>query len=174
MTTPQDGIPRDPADNPELVAAYQEVVERYRGTPQPLLDRVVVEPPAPVRRTRPWVAGLGVLGILFLGYLWGTRPAWLFNTDQSAPRSTAQEDQSLRLGLYLEYHRVMEYRQANGKVPAALEEAGDVEEGVGYLPTGDSTFRLTAANERLTLELDQSDNPETVLEAGAGGEKVVP
>ncbi len=169
--TPEPEIPRDPADNPDLVAAYQQVVERYRGPTR--IDQMPPEPPPKVARTRPWLVASGVLAALALVYIWGARPAWLFSRDAIRTRSAAQEDSSLRLGLYLEYHRVMAYRKAKGRVPAALDEAGDVEDGVAYAATGDSTFELTAANERLTLQLHQSDNPETVWDENAGGDKAV-
>ena len=171
MTAPQDDIPRDPADNPELVAAYQQVVERYRGRSP--TDLTPPDPPLRIGRTRPWLAALGVFATLALAYVWGIRPDWLFSRDATPTLAPAEEDASLRRGLYLEYHRVMEYRRSNGRVPGALDEAGDVEEGVEYVATGDTTFQLTASNERLTLELRQSDDPETVLDAAARERKLV-
>lgn len=173
MTTPESDAPRDPADNKELVAAYQEVLERYGGPRRPAPDDPPPAPPPAVAGTRRWVAALGILGLLGLGYVWGVRPDWLFSRDRVRTLSPAQADRTLRLGLYLEHHRVMEYRKVQGRVPSTLEEAGDVEEGVEYVPTGDSTFQLKAANERLSLELDQSDDPETILDRGTGEERTV-
>jgi hypothetical protein len=173
MNTPENDAPRDPADNAELVAAYQEVLDRYGGRRRPDPGDPVPASPPVVVRTRRWVAALGILALLGFGYVWGLRPDWLFSRDVVRTLSPEEEDRTLRLGLYLQHHRVMEYRRTRGKVPAALPEAGDVEEGVEYLPTGDSTFQLRASNERLSLELDQSADPETILDRGSGEERTV-
>jgi len=167
----ESDAPRDPADNPELVAAYQQVLERYGGPKRANpLDPAVAAPPV-VAKTRPWVAILGILALLGLGYVWGVRPDWLFSRDVERTLSPKEADRTLRLGLYLQYHRVMEYRKAKGRVPAVLEEAGEVEEGVEYLPTSDTTFQLRASNERLSLKLDQSDDPEAVLDRASREER---
>jgi len=171
MSIPESDVPPDPADHNSLVSAYRDVVERYRGPANG------TPPDAPVRsaRTRPWFAAVGVLATLALVYVWGVRPGWLFSLDAIPAQTPEQEDASLRLGLYLQYHRVMDYRKATGRIPATLEAAGDVEEGVVYTVTGDSTFQLTASNERLSLQLNQSDDPARLLEGSpVEGKKVVP
>lgn len=141
-----------PPDKRDLLAAFDQVVDREREKAQ------AVSQPARLRRNSVAIIALGVISWGWLGYTWLARPTWLFAPDQAVARTPAEQEATLRFGMYLERERVLDYRDLNHRLPLNLGEAGDIEQGVDYNITGDSSFVLTGTSGRSSLMLSSSDN----------------
>ncbi len=111
----------------------------------------VADPVPPPRGTTRGVLALA-MGWAFLGYVWIARPAWVFGPSEAVEMTAVRQEAALRFGLYLERARIDDYRDAHGSLPASLELAGPVEDGIVFAPT-DSTYVLTGelGAHRLTL-----------------------
>lgn len=144
-------------DKRDLLAAYDQVVEREREKAR------TTDTPARRRRTSAAIVVLCVVSWGWLGYTWLARPAWLFAPDQGTPRTAAEQEATLRFGMYLEAERVRDHLELNHRLPESLGEAGDLEEGVEYQITGDSTFVLTGAMGATSLRLASSDDIQEFL-----------
>lgn len=150
--------PTPPNDKRDLLSAFDQVVQREK------VRAVEAANAGPVRRrTPPWVAVLGLLGWGVLAWTWLARPGWLFPPDPASLATPAQRESTLRFGMYLEADRVLEYLRANGRLPARLEDAGDVEAGVGYAVTGDTTFTLTGQDGTISLTFRSTDSMREFL-----------
>ncbi len=143
----------------ELLSAFDQVVDREKK------KAGGVGLPPRVRRTSVAVIGLGVVAWGWLGYAWLSKPAWLFSPDQGGSRSVAEQEATLRFGMYLEAERVRDYFDANRRLPESLNDAGDVEEGMEYEIKGDSEFVITGTAGTTTLRLASGDNVQSFLES---------
>ncbi len=154
MTQP---TPTPPSDKRDLLAAFDQVLDREQE------KKVFSASPPPPTRTSYAVTILCVVAWGWLGYAWLARPAWLFPQELAAVPTPAEAEATMRFGMYLELERVFDYRAAHGRLPGALGEAGDVEEGVDYMRTGDTTFVLTGQLSGRTLRLESTDSREEFL-----------
>jgi hypothetical protein len=146
-----------PPDKRELLEAFDQVVDRER-------ERAVERGSLPMRRrTHLLVAALCVLAWGALAYTWIGKPAWLFPTDPAANLSPAELDRQLRFGLYLSRERVLDYWVEHRRLPATLAEAGDVEAGVEYTISGDSTFVVSVLIRDSLLTLNESQPADDLL-----------
>ena len=139
----------------ELLAAYDRLVESER-------TKAATPPPSySPRRTGPWqwVVLAAMWG--FLAYIWVGRPGWLFQPALGGPAVDAEA--SLRFAMYLERQRVTEYHANHGRLPLTLEEAGDMEEGIGYERVSDSTFILRGQDGTFRVEYQSLDPIGTLL-----------
>ncbi|NOT06934.1 MAG: hypothetical protein HOP28_01890 [Gemmatimonadales bacterium] len=145
------------SDKRELLDAFDQVVERDRKlrTSGPVV--------AAVRRNKVWIGALCVVLWGWLAYTWLSKPAWLFQQDPASLMSVAEQENAMRFGLYLQRERVAEYVTANRRLPAALEDAGDVEQGVTYLPGSGTTFTLVGSVAGVELRLASGDSAEEFL-----------
>ncbi len=84
-----------------------------------------------------------VLAVAVALWLFISPPIWL---PQGAPdhRTVEQRDMSLRLVLALEASRVNAFRDAEGRLPESISEAGGDPRNVAYVIVDPSRFTLTA------------------------------
>jgi hypothetical protein len=146
-----------PPDKRDLLAAFDQVVDREREKAR------TVSEPARRRRNSLAIIALGVISWGWLGYTWLFKPAWLFAPDQSIAQTPAEREATLRFGMYLESERVRDYFDANRRLPMDLGEAGDLEQGVDYSISGDSSFVLTGTLGTATLRLSSDDDVQEFL-----------
>jgi hypothetical protein len=155
VTTEQD--PATP-DKRELLDAFDKVVNRER-------ERAVERVSLPTaRRTPVVVAALGVLAWVALAYVWLAQPAWLFSAGAVSERTAAEQESDLRFGLYLSRERVLDFWEEHRRLPATLAEAGDVEAGVEYTVSGDSTFAVSVLLGDSLHTLNESQSALPLLE----------
>lgn len=155
MTSQEDPAP---SEKRELLEAFDQVVNRER-------DRAVERVSLPMqRRTSLIVAALCVLSWGALAYAWIGKPAWLFSSDPAASRTPAELEAELRFGLYLSRERILDYRATHRRLPATLAEAGDVERGVEYTISGDSTFVVSVMLGDSLVTLNESQPADDLLE----------
>jgi len=146
-----------PPDKGELLKAFDQVVDRER-------ERAVERVSLPVqRRTHVVVAAICVLSWGALAYTWIGKPAWLFPPDPSANRTPAELETQLRFGLYLSRERVLDYWTEHRRLPATLADAGDVETGIEYTISGDSSFVVSAMLGDSLLTLNESQPADDLL-----------
>lgn len=152
MTTPQAGQPSP--EKQALIEAFDQVIKADANQK----ERVTI----PQRKPRDWplhpVALLALLLLAGVGVgLFVTKPAWLF--DRGMPvESTAMQDASLRLGMAMQYQRIERYRQANGKLPAALSDVGPPMQGITYQRAGGDRYILRGRNGGVSLEFRSGDS----------------
>ncbi|HEU5219850.1 MAG TPA: hypothetical protein VFU23_14415 [Gemmatimonadales bacterium] len=150
------GEPGSPGKD-DLLEAFDGVVNRER-------ERAVASRSLPLARRTHWVAiVLCVVAWGALAYIWIGRPAWLFGGDPAASPSRAEKETRIRFGLYLERERVLDYRASHHRLPGSLEEAGDVETGVDYAVTSDSTFVVSAMLRDSLITLNESQSADELL-----------
>lgn len=98
-----------------------------------------------------------------LAWLWIARPAAVFDPRTPAPAVSGVEAEArARYALFLQRSRIDAYRQAHGRLPATLEDAGAVEEGVIYVRAG-SSYVLTREANGAILRLTATTPAETFL-----------
>lgn len=95
-----------------------------------------------------------IVGALSI-YVWTAPPAFLQPEPYAEP-APRQVDAGLRMDLYLQARKVETFRRENGRLPASLEEAGEVEEGVRYERAGGG-YRLSATSAGETLVYDSGE-----------------
>lgn len=159
MTAPADGPEPDetPVDKRELLEAFEGVVSRER-------EKIVERRSLPMaRRTHVLVIIVCVLSWGALAYVWLVRPPWLFPGDPAAALAPAEREARLRFAIYLERERVLDYRETHHRLPASLAEAGDVEDGVEYTVSGESTFVVSAMIRDSLLTLNESQAADDLL-----------
>ncbi len=65
--------------------------------------------------------------------------------------------------MYLQFTRIQQYMTDHGRLPATLEDTGDVAEGVSYFPLVGSTFRLHGEVGGVTVEYVSTQPVEDLL-----------
>jgi hypothetical protein len=144
-------------DKSELLAAFDGVVKREQ-------EKAMERRAAPVaRRTHVIVVVLCVLSWGGLAYTWLAKPAWLFLPDAGARLTPQEQETRLRFGMYLERERVLDFRATYHRLPSRLAEAGDVEPGIEYQASGDSSFVVSAMVRDSLLTLNESQKPDELL-----------
>ncbi len=144
-------------DKSQLLAAFDGVVNREREKALESRSRPVA------RRTHIVVLVLCVISWGTLAYTWLAKPAWLFGPDASATISPREKETRLRFGMYLERERVLDFRRNKHRLPSGLEEAGDVEQGIEYQVSGDSSFVVSAMVGGVLLTLNESQRADDLL-----------
>lgn len=125
-----------------LYEALREIVPPEQATAAPV--------PPPRGSTRGVIAL--ALGWGFLGYVWIARPAWVFGPPESVEMTAVRRDAALRFGLYLQRGRIDDYLDAHGVLPASLDLAGPVEDGITFAPVGEQyTLVGVLGEQRMTL-----------------------
>ncbi len=146
-----------PSDKRELLEAFDKVVDRER-------EKAVERVSRPVqRRTHLVVVALCALSWGALAYTWIGKPAWLFPTGPAANRTPAELETQLRFGLYLSRERVLDYWAEHRRLPATLADAGDVETGIEYTISGDSSFVVSVMVGDSLLTLNESQPADDLL-----------
>ena len=158
---PPDPDPRESGaespDKRQLLEAFDGVVNRER---EKAVERRSLPP---IRKTHAAVVLVCVLCWGALAYTWLAKPEWLFPGDQAGTLTASQRDARLRFALYLERERVLDFRATHRRLPASLAEAGDVEAGVEYAVSGESTFVVSALVGDSLLTLNESESADLLL-----------
>ena len=143
----------EPSGRHDLASAYREVLESTRQATEPGVSA------SPDRRRAVRLAtGLFLSGIGVLGYVWLGRPAWLYQIEPVPVVTPAHREATVRFGMYLQAERIRDFLHKNGRLPRDLAETGEVEEGVSYRKTGDTTFVVTAALDTVVLTLASDES----------------
>lgn len=107
----------------------------------------------PIKRNQGILVGVLLASWALIGWIWIARPALIFGPPaESLEPSPAWREASLRFGLTLQRGRIEEYTVQNGRLPATLEDAGEVEDGIAW-ERGDSSYTLTGTDGDLQLVL---------------------
>ena len=104
-----------------------------------------------------------IVGWAVRAWIWIGRPAWLFDDTPERAESAEVSEARLRFALYLERNRVDQFRRRTGRLPATLEEAGSVEEGITYLPRGRDSFAVEGSRGGTTLLLTSAMDSDSFL-----------
>ena len=111
----------------------------------------------PQKTQAKWVLPLGINLGAFAVYLLIAPPAWVvMNPIEAAP--IEQQTDHMRLAMYMQAMRVDEYREQNGELPAALEDAGSTVPGVEYFMIGANRYELIATIGTEVVRYDSSES----------------
>jgi hypothetical protein len=116
----------------QLEAAVRDVVA---STPEP--PRGASRTPQSDRASRRPLVLVLMLVWSLIGWIWSTKPAFLFGAQRVVMESPAVEEATLRFALYLQRNRVDAFVRRNGQLPNALAAAGPTEAGVTLIRTSD-------------------------------------
>ena len=97
-----------------------------------------------------------------IGWIWSSRPAFVFGEPATVAPSVEVEEATLRFALYLERSRVDAYVQRQGQLPPSLDAAGAVEEGVSMLRTSDG-YELLGRRGASELRLSSAMRADSFL-----------
>jgi hypothetical protein len=109
------------------------------------------------------------LALLIAGWLFLAPPDWLPRAGNDR-RTVEQRTLGLRVVLALEAARVKAYRDAEGKLPASIAEAGGDVRSVRYTAIDDARFTLTATDGAASVTYDSTE-PLADLLSGTGGRR---
>lgn len=116
-------------------------------------------PKGPPKWVLPLTVNLGVLALYFLI----AQPDWVVMNPVHDPRPATEVVQQARTAIYIAgITRIESYRDANGRLPRTLDEAGiDLgAQGIQYEVQGDSAYLLIATVGEDTLVFDSAtDDP---------------
>jgi hypothetical protein len=108
------------------------------------------------------------LAVAIAAWMLASPPDWLPRLSREA-RSVEQRELGLRLTLAMDAARVVAFREAEGRLPESLAEAGaDVRNGVRYVVVDASRFTLAASDGNASVTYDSSQ-PLDALLSGRGG-----
>ncbi|MFH1764727.1 MAG: hypothetical protein ABIF09_11090 [Gemmatimonadota bacterium] len=113
------------------------------------------------RKTSPatWVALVGFS--IFSGYIWIGSPSWL---DPAPPTiSSALADAGLRMEVFQQALRIEEFREAEGRLPNDLSEAGDPFSEVEYSRIDARAYRLSFAGPGGRVEYVSTESLDAFL-----------
>jgi hypothetical protein len=113
------------------------------------------------RSTRPMLLVLLLIWAM-IGWIWSTRPAFLFGERPAAVLSPEAEEATLRFALYLERARIESYVRRNGTLPERLEQAGPVAKGVAMYHTSDG-YELVGQRRAHELRLTRAMDADSFL-----------
>jgi hypothetical protein len=157
--------PRGGADGNDPVAPEKrQLLDAFDGVVSREREKAVERSSLPVaRRTHTAVIVICVLSWGALAYTWLARPAWLFPPDPSTQLTPSQRELRLRFGMYLERERVLDFWATHKRLPRNLAEVGDVEAGIDYMVSGESTFVVSALVRDSVLTLNESQSADDLL-----------
>ena len=142
----------------KLEEALRHAVEERQ--PSPAEQRMQRRAPRD-RSPAGWIAVL-IAGWACLAWIWLARPAFVFGPPEPPPPTVEEQEASLRFAMFLQRARVEAYRAARGRLPAALPEAGPVEDGVSYQRLGPD-FVITGTRGGLSLRLTTAMDADSFL-----------
>lgn len=140
-----------------LESAVRDVVESQHGTAPRQRDSAA--------RSNPRQRTLILVMLLvwsMIGWIWATRPAFLFGEGTTAMAEPAHAEASLRFAMFLERGRVDAYVRRHGRLPTNLAEAGATEDGVSLVPTSDG-YELTGRRSGISLRLNSRMDADSFL-----------
>ncbi len=104
-----------------------------------------------------WVLPLGVNLGVFAVYLLIAPPDWVVMDPIEGP-PVAEQEEGLRMAMYLQTQRIETYRIANGSLPEALSDAGSTVVGVDYRRQGQDSYQLVADVGETVLIYDSTES----------------
>lgn len=110
----------------------------------------------PAKKQPKWMLPLGINLAVFAVYLLIAPPAWVTLDPIEGP-DVAQQEQSLRVAMYLQAQQIEAYRIENGELPGSLADLSrdPVSDRVEYVPQG-STFQLVGTVGESALVYDSA------------------
>jgi hypothetical protein len=151
-------------DNDPVVPEKRQLLDAFEGVVSREREKALERRSLPVaRRTHAAVIVVCVLSWGALAYTWLARPAWLFPPDPATRLTPSQRESRLRFGMYLERERVLDFRASHKRLPRNLAEIGDVEAGIDYMVSGESTFVVSALVRDSVLTLNESQSADELL-----------
>jgi len=99
-------------------------------------------------------------------YFWFGSPAWI-EPDPIPPPPVEVEVAALRLSMFVQAQAIENYRAANGRTPAFLEEAGPPRPGLTYRRLDARTYLLQGQGDRVRLTYTSRDSLPAFLGAAA-------
>ena len=136
--TPEDQVrPYHAKSGSETADTLADVLEHAAAREEAAKMR---EPP---KRQPRWMLPLGINLAVFAVYLLIAPPAWVVMDPIEGPPLVEQE-QSLRLAMYMQIKRIESYRIENGRLPEVLSDAGSPTQGVEYRRQGVDRYQLVA------------------------------
>ncbi|MHB8839446.1 MAG: hypothetical protein ACYC7F_10905 [Gemmatimonadaceae bacterium] len=147
-------VPPDEADlrKQALQKAYE--IARSITTEQAREAEAALAKP-PVDRGPLLRAVNAALAVSIAVWLLAAPPEWLPQTTRDR-RTSEQREVGLRLVLAMEAARVTAYRDAEGRLPASLAEAGGDARGVNYVVVDESRFTLAASDGPSSVTYDST------------------
>ena len=138
---------RHEAEMAEKEEAYRERVERKHG----------------------WGVRHIALGVSTVLALW----AWIFppgiiQIEPVPPQPLHQEEAALRLAVYFQAQRIEQYRADNGRIPAALADAGPAFRGMEYIRLTDTHYRILGRTDRLAVSFASTQDARDWVGPGSG------
>ncbi len=109
------------------------------------------------KRPRLLVVAAVLLLNVTAGWMWHTRPDWIFRPTSIA-ESTAVKEASLRIMMSNAAQHVERYRTRYGQLPKSLRSAGAHGQNIQYVIDGSNAYRLIGSNDQIALTL-RSDQP---------------
>ncbi len=149
---PADTEADPPEDLSEALGAAISHAERREEIDDEVAEQVGTGGMSPEVRA----GGLAVLSALLV-WIWTAPPA-IVRGPEPEPLSVEMEDAGLRMDMFVQAVRIMDFVDENGSLPAAAALAGDTVPGVVYQVLGEDLFHLTGRGERLTIQW-RSDQP---------------
>ncbi len=118
-------------------------------------DKAAREKPKAKKQPK-WMLPLGVNLAVFAVYLLIAPPEWVTVHPIEGP-PPQQQEQSLRLAMYLQAQRIEDYRLRHDALPERLEDAGSAVPGVQYHRQG-RTYQLVGTSGEAALVYDSSES----------------
>jgi hypothetical protein len=142
--------PPEPVDAPRRLS---DEAERARAVAEVLRDqeeRAEVARAAEARREVRTRSRRGALVVAWvaIAYVWLASPSWL-RVEPPRPQSVTDEARSLRLNIFFQSQKIEAYREARGRLPYVLEEAGPPFGGIEYRRKDGRYYELRGESERV-------------------------
>ena len=144
--------PPDSGSEPKSVSTSNERAQALAAVLRDQKRRAEREPvpPAAPRNQRARVVAF-LASLVLAIYVWFGSPPWAQPYVPPAP-TPAEAEAGLRMGMYLQAQRIEVFREANGRLPLSLDEAGERLPGVEYEQITGEVYRLRGrtADRRVT------------------------
>lgn len=162
-------IPR-PSHEPEPHERVSEERERARALAEVLRDqaeRAEAVRQAEMRAATRTRLRRGILVAVWaaVAWIWLGNPAWT-RIQPPSPPPLAEDVQALRVNLFLQTQQVEAFREARGRLPWVLQEAGPPLPGMEYRRQDSRSYEIHARSRRVELTW-ASDRPAGSLSEAA-------
>lgn len=151
-----DGPSHDrPADKDEIkpfhakeVATGQETADVVAAVLKHAAERDEAAKKKMAPKAQPiWMLPLGLMMSVLAGFLLVAPPAWVV-VNPIAAQAPEEQLLNVRTAIAIYGQRIETFRNANGRLPATLAEAGVTVEGIDYTPQGESYLLIASVGDR--------------------------
>ncbi len=151
MSSEDEVRPYHAASGSKTADTLAEVLEHAAAREEAAHKRMVQ------KKQAKWVLPLGVNLGVFDVYLLIAPPEWVVMDPIEGP-PPAEQEEGLRMAMYLQSQRIETYRIANGRLPEALSDAGSTVVGVDYRRQGQDGYQLVADVGETVLIYDSTES----------------